>query len=119
MYNEAIIDSQKSVTLSGGEPRYLSALGYTYAISGKRNEAFSILQRLTLLSKRRYVSSFDIATIYAGLNDKDLAFSWLNKALAEHSFALVFLKSPTLVELDNLRSDLRYAALERKVGLPL
>lgn len=118
MYQEAIANAQKSVTLSGGEPRFLSDLGYCYAISGKRNEALKILQQLNSLSKRRYVSPFDIATVYAGLNEKDSAFSWLDKAFTEHSHALVFLKSPTLVEMDNLRSDPRYAELERRIGLP-
>ena len=118
MYQEAIANTQKSVTLSGGEPRFLSALGYAYAIAGKRNEALGILRQLTLLSKSRYVSPFEIASIYAGLDQKDLAFNWLQKAVAEHSSKLVFLKSPTLVEMDSLRSDPRYAELERQVGLP-
>jgi TolB-like protein/DNA-binding winged helix-turn-helix (wHTH) protein/Flp pilus assembly protein TadD len=118
MYQEAIANTQKSVTLSGGEPRFLSALGYTYAIAGKRKEALGILRQLTLLSKSTYVSSFAIASIHAGLDQKDLAFNWLQKAVAEHSRELVLLKSPTLVEMDNLRSDPRYAELERQVGLP-
>lgn len=118
MYQEAVASLEKSVTLSGGEPGFLSALGCTYAISGKRNEALKILQQLSALSKRRYVSPFDIATVYAGLNEKDSAFSWLDKALTEHSFALVYLKTPTLVAMDNLRSDPRYAELERRIGLP-
>lgn len=118
MYPEAVASLEKSVVLSGGEPRFLSALGYTYAISGKRDEALKILPQLSSLSKRRYVSPFDIATVYAGLNEKDSAFSWLDKALTEHSTALVFLKSPTLFEMDNLRSDPRYAELQRRIGLP-
>jgi TolB-like protein/DNA-binding winged helix-turn-helix (wHTH) protein/Flp pilus assembly protein TadD len=118
MYQEAVANAQKSVALSGGEPRFLSALGYAYAIAGKRNEALGILRRLTLLSKRRYVSPFEIACIYAGLDQKDLAFNWLQKAVAEHSPNLVFLKTKTLEEMDSLRSDPRYAELERQVGLP-
>jgi len=119
MYQEAIANAQKSVELSAAQPGYLSELGYTYAILGKRKEALQVLQQLTLLSKRRYVSPYDIAEIYAGLNEKDSAFLWLDRALAEHSPALVFLKSSTFIEMDNLRSDPRYAELERRVGLPL
>lgn len=118
MYQEAIANTQKSVTLSGGEPRFLSALGYAYAIAGKRTEALGILRQLTLLSKSRYVSSFEIASIYAGLDQKDLAFNWLQKAVAEHSPDVVFLKTTTLQEMESLRSDPRYAELERQVGLP-
>lgn len=117
MYQEAVASLEKSVALSGGEPGFLGALGYTYAISGKRNEALNILQQLRLLSRRRYVSPLDIARVYAGLNEKDAAFRWLDKALTEHAPFLVFLKTPT-VDMDNLRSDPRYAELERRVGLP-
>src|ERR1700674_4150375 len=117
MYQEAITNTQNSVMLSGGEPRFLSALGYTYAIAGKRNEALGILRQLTLLSKSRYVSPFEIASIYAGLDQKDLAFNWLQKAVAEHSPDVVFLKTTILQEMDSLRSDPRYAELERQVGL--
>ena len=118
MYQEAIANTQKSVTLSGGEPRFLSALGYTYAIAGKRTEALGILRKLTLLSKSRYVSPFEIARIYAGLDQKGLALNWLQKAVAEHSPYVVFLQTTTLQEMDSLRSDPRYAELERQVGLP-
>jgi serine/threonine-protein kinase len=118
MYQEAVASLEKSVALSGGEPGFLSALGYTYAISGKRNEALKILQQLRSLSKRRYVSPLDIATVYAGLNEKDAAFRWLEKALADHSPFLVFLNTRSLVEMDTLRADPRYAELMRRVGLP-
>ena len=119
MYQQAIANAQKSVAFSGREPQYLSNLAYAYSIAGKRNEALHILQQLTLLSKRTYVSAYEIAKIYAGLGEKDLAFHWLDKALIEHSSNLVFLTRPTLVEMDNLRSDPRYAELVRRVGLPL
>ena len=119
MYEEAIANLRKSVVLSAGEPQYLSQLAYIYAISGKRKEALQIVDNLKLLSKRRYVSPVEIAEIYAGLDERELAFSWLDRALAEHCSTLVFLKGPTLFQLDNLRSDPRYAELERQVGLPL
>ena len=119
MYQEAIAELQKSVALSAGEPQYLSELACIYATSGKRKESLNILQQLTLLSKHRYVSPYLIATIYAALNDKNSAFTWLDRALAEHSPALVFLKHPNRDEMDWLRSDPRYLELERRVGLPL
>jgi len=53
--------------------------------------------------------------IYTALGDKEQAFSWLEKALAENDIALPYLKvNPAF---DPLRSDPRFAELLKKVGL--
>jgi TolB-like protein/DNA-binding winged helix-turn-helix (wHTH) protein/tetratricopeptide (TPR) repeat protein len=115
MYQDAIAEIQKGVSLSGGAPGPLSALGYTYGVSGKRDEALKILQQLTLFSKHRYVSPYDIALVYVGLGEKDRAFDWLQKAVADRSIPLVSLRRE---EMDSLRSDPRYAELLNRIGLP-
>jgi tetratricopeptide (TPR) repeat protein len=116
MYPEAIENLKKAVDLSGGAPGPLSNLGYTYGVSGKPNEALQILQRLTLLSKRRYVSPYIFARVYVGLGEKDLAFEWLAKAVADHSIDPVNLRHAK--EMDSIRSDPRYIELMRGIGLP-
>jgi tetratricopeptide (TPR) repeat protein len=116
MYRDAIAEIQKGVSLSGGAPGPLSALGYTYGVSGNRDEALKILPQLTLLSKRRYVSPYDIALVYVGLGEKDRAFDWLQKAVADRSIPLVSLR--TGEEMDSLRSDPRYTELLDRIGLP-
>ena len=70
-----------------------------------------LLQRQT-----SYVSPYVIARLYAALGDKEKAFEWLDTAYREHDFLLKELN--TAFELDDLRSDPRYAELVRKVGLP-
>lgn len=94
----------------------MSALGYTYAASGEWDKALGIVQQLTLLSKDRYVPPYQIAFIYVGLGEKELAFDWLQKAVADRSIPLALMRNP---ELDILRSDLRYSELARRIGLPL
>ena len=66
--------------------------------------------------KTGYSSAYTIAALYAGLGDKDQAFKWLNTAYQERDAQLSGLKTDFL--LDPLRSDLRFAELVRKVGLP-
>lgn len=57
------------------------------------------------------------ARFYARLGERDKAFESLEKAFADHSPLLVWIKvSP---ELDNLRSDPRFADLMRRVGILL
>lgn len=63
-----------------------------------------------------YASPYKIARLYAALGDKEKAFEWLDTAYREHDFLLKELN--TAFELDDLRSDPRFAELVRKVGLP-
>lgn len=120
MYEDAIAQLQTSVSLSNGSPESLSTLGYTYGVSGKRKKASKMLQQLKLLSKRRYVNPYDVALIYVGLDEKDLAFTWLQKAVVERSMPLFFLSrgAEEAGEMDKIRLDQRYAELKRAIGLP-
>jgi TolB-like protein/DNA-binding winged helix-turn-helix (wHTH) protein/Tfp pilus assembly protein PilF len=116
MYQDAVAAFQKGLDLSGEAPNYLSFLGYTYGVWGKRNEARKILLQLNQLSKRKYVSPYEIGLVYIGLGEKDMAFDWLQKAVADRSIPLVPLKAGE--EMASLRSDPRYAELLSRIGLP-
>jgi hypothetical protein len=65
------------------------------------------------MSKRKYVSPYFIATVYAGPGDKDSAFRWLAIALKERSDLLVSLKVDPVFA--SLRSDSRFADLLRRI----
>jgi len=54
--------------------------------------------------------------VYAGLDDKDQAFDWLNKAYEGRSHWLVWLNRDP--RWNRLRSDPRFADLKKRVGLP-
>src|SRR5712692_4723550 len=67
-------------------------------------------------AKRIYIDPAWHAGQYACLGEKDQAFAWLEKAYAEKSGFLHYLKiSPAF---DLLRSDPRYADLLKRMGLP-
>jgi TolB-like protein/DNA-binding winged helix-turn-helix (wHTH) protein/Tfp pilus assembly protein PilF len=89
--------------------------GYTLAVSGQRDKAQRILSELKQQSKLRYVSPYDIAIIHTGLDEKDQALAWLEKACDERVFRVVLLGVEPL--LDDLRSDLRFQALLKRIGL--
>ena len=114
---EAIPEYQKAVELSGGDTDPTAALAHAYAASGRRPDAEKILSDLLRQSKTNYVSPYMIATIYAGLGDKDRAFEFLERAHQERSPDIpYFLKAD--LRLDTLRSDPRFQNLLRRVGLP-
>ena len=74
------------------------------------------MDKLKELSKHRYVSPYNIAIVYAGLNDKDQAFEWLEKAYDARSSWMTWLKVEP--KFDSLRSDAHFTDLMRRVGLP-
>ena len=94
-------------------PRMLSTLGYAYAVTGRRDDAFRIRQRLEALATTRYVSPFALAVVDTGLGRADSAFAQLERAFAEHSDTMAILRAYPLFE--SLRGDPRFADLVRRV----
>ena len=78
LFEEALAEALKYWELSGLKGR--SQLGYFYAVAGKRDEAQKILAEMQEMDRQQYVPPGIFALIYAGLNDKDKAFMWLEKA---------------------------------------
>lgn len=111
----AIPELRKAVELSHGAPLMASALAHAYARSGNKAEAEKILGDMVRQSKDRYVSPYYFAIVYVGLGENDKAMNWLDKAIADRSNGLVFLKVEP--ELDNLRSNPRFVALQQKLKL--
>jgi tetratricopeptide (TPR) repeat protein len=116
MWTEATQAGARAVELSGRDPLRLSSLAQCLAASGRRAEAEAVLAELGAMSPRRYVSPLEIAYIHLALGQTDLAFQWLDKAVAERASFLVLLRVEP--RADPLRSDLRFADLLRRVGLP-
>jgi len=66
--------------------------------------------------KGQYGSADGIALRYLDAGDKDRAIDWLYKAYEVHDSSLAYLGLP---RWDPLRSDPRFQALLRRIGLPL
>ena len=114
-YEEAIASFRKARSLSAGSLSYLACLGHACALAGKHTEARDVLRQMEQVKSERYVSSFDIAEIYAALGETDQAFRWLDRAMEERPKYLADLAiRPTL---DVLRGDPRFARLMQRVGL--
>jgi len=114
-FPEAIAALKQGISL-GGTTEVSASLGHAYALSGKSEEAQKVVEHLKELSVHEYVAPYNIAVIYAGLEEKDEAFVWLNRAYQERSYLLTYL---TVDErLDKLHSDPRFDELVHRVGLP-
>ena len=117
-YGEAIAGFKKAIPLMGGSEWALTrgGLGHVYAVLGKKSETLAPVDELKQLSAREYVPASSVALVYAGLGDKDQAFAWLEKGYEERAFQMQWLKVEP--RWDSLRSDPRFAALVRRIGLP-
>ena len=97
------------------EYRKLAAeLGQTYNSGGYKRALELYAARLQAYSRKNFIPTFYIASIYGFLGDKDQAFAWLEKAYTARD-GVDNLADPMW---DPLRSDLRFAGLVRRVGLP-
>jgi tetratricopeptide (TPR) repeat protein len=115
-HQEALAELQKAVALSGGSPLMKGSLGVGYALAGDRAAAEAALAELEKLRTESYASALDLADIHAALGDRESAFRWLDQAASERAFHLIYLK--VWPELDPLRSDPRFPALIRRLGMP-
>jgi serine/threonine protein kinase/tetratricopeptide (TPR) repeat protein len=117
MYPEAVAELQKGRRLDPEFPLIVAELGYAWAASGNKAAAQHILDELNQIATHRYVDAYLIALIYLGSNDREKAFFYLEKAYAERSSSMPWLKVEP--KFDVVRSDSRYLDLLRRVGFPI
>jgi TolB-like protein/Tfp pilus assembly protein PilF len=115
-FEEAIAAFQRAIQLSPPSPRIQGALGRTFARAGKPRQAHKILDELQQQSKRRYVSPFELASIYFALNQLEQGFQWLTKAFQDRCFELVAVKVDP--KFDSVANDPRFSTLFTQLGLP-
>ena len=114
-YAEALAETQKSVEYANRSNAPLALLGHVYARLGRRSDAEAVVKELEKRYLDKQADGRDVAIVYAGLEDKDKAFEWLEKSFADRGVFLVFLRLEPLLE--PLRSDPRWNDLERRVGI--
>ncbi len=115
MYPEAIAAATKARDFSGGLSEATALIGYTLAVSGKRQEARTVLEELRKRSAERYVPPYNIALVHNGLDERDDTLDWLEKAYEQRDVRMTFLKVDP--KWDKLRSDSRFISLIKRMRL--
>jgi len=114
-YAEALAEAQKSIDFANRSNAPLALLGHVYAKLDRRREAEAVIKELEQRYADKQADGRDLAIVYVGLDDKDKAFAWLEKAFKDHSVILAFLRLEPLME--PLHSDPRWKDLERRIGI--
>lgn len=115
MREETLGEFQRAVNFSSGSVSMLADLGRFLGHTGQRKKAQQILDDLQEQSTRRYVSPYEMALVYMGLDKKDEVFSCLRRACEERYWLMVNLKVHPV--WDGLRADPRFGELLRTIGL--
>jgi tetratricopeptide (TPR) repeat protein len=114
MYSEASTQMREALSRSGASAEEIAALAHSDPIVGIRNLRRVTLERLKKDKTQSPAVAYAYAELYVLLGENDRALMWLDKAYAEHSYTLVFLKVEPA--FDPLRSEPRFQSLLRRVG---
>ena len=111
MYSDAIAELQQAISLDTNDRSPEAWLGYARAAAGQRDQALEVLAQLKMISK----TPLGVAMVYAGLEDKDQTFTWLQKAFDQREADLALVQVDPI--FDGLHADPRYQNLLRRMKL--
>ena len=112
---EAFAEIEKAKDARRNDPLLIYSAGMAYAASGKHAEALQSIKELEAIAGSSLSTAHWIAKIYATLNDKEMAFSWLERGLATGALGVFYTDEPVW---DPIRDDPRFAALVAKMVVP-
>jgi hypothetical protein len=116
LFNETLAELEKAKRERKSDPILIYDTGMIYAAQGKRAEALQIITDLEGISGAGLSQAHLIAKIYATLNEKEMALSWLKRGLATGAIGVFYKDDPVW---DSIRSDPRFTNLVRRTGIPL
>jgi len=113
MVAEALAAYDQERIFAGDTPTTRAKRAHVLAATGHYDEAREILDEIIKHREEQWVTAYEIATIYALLDDPDNAFLWLANAEREHAVGFTFARVDP--HLESLRSDPRFAGVLTKI----
>jgi eukaryotic-like serine/threonine-protein kinase len=112
MHSEALAAFEQERSFAGDTPTTHAKRAHVLAAIGKKDEARAILDEIIAKRAQNWVTAYEIAIIFAWLDDFDNAFRWLAQAEREHAVGFTFVRVDP--HLAKLRSDPRFVDLLRE-----
>jgi len=113
--NEAFAEIEKAKVARKDDALFIYSTGMAYAASGRKAEALQSIKELEAIAGANLSTAHWIAKVYATLNDKEMAFSWLDRGLATGALGVFYKDEPVW---DPIRDDPRFAVLVEKMVVP-
>ena len=113
--NEAFAELEKAKGTRQNDTLVIYSAGMAYAASGKQAEARESIKELEAMGGANLSTAHWIAKIYATLNDKEMALSWLERGLATGALGVFYKDEPVW---DPIRDDPRFEELVGKMVVP-
>jgi TolB-like protein/DNA-binding winged helix-turn-helix (wHTH) protein/Flp pilus assembly protein TadD len=115
LHSESVSELKRAASLSGDSPLYTAQVAVALAAAGRKREALRIAHELETISRKRYVSPYGLAQIYAALNSNEDTFKWLQAAYGDRAVWMGYLAVDPI--FDRYRSHRRFQELLRRIGL--
>ena len=113
---DAFVADRVTSMKKNGRPEEAEAFAAGYRKAKLNGACTSLIAVLKDRSRREYVSPYEIAVNYGLVGDREHSFEWLEKAYAERSGRMEYIKGEDAFEL--FHSDPRYIDLLKRMGLP-
>jgi serine/threonine protein kinase/tetratricopeptide (TPR) repeat protein len=114
MCDEAFAVYEQERAFAGDIPNTRAKRAHVLAACGRADEARELLGQLVKERDEQWVTAYELAVIYALLNEPDEAFTWLERAQEEHAVGLTYVRVDP--RINNLRTDPRFAELLRQMN---
>ncbi len=112
--HELALEALADAARFGGNSKIISLTGYVLAKLGRVDAAHEVLKTLAATSRIRYVPPYATALVYAGLDDREAMFEFLEKAYVARDVHLMYL--PVDMKWDPYRTDPRFIDLVARCG---
>src|SRR4030095_5766526 len=112
LFNQALVELENAKEERKNDSILTYDTGMIYAAQGKRAEALQVIKELEEKSGANRDQALWIAKIYATLNEKEQALTWLERGLAMGAIGAFYKDDPGW---DPVHSDPRFGALVEKM----
>jgi serine/threonine-protein kinase len=115
LLDEALAELEKAKRERKDDPLLITVGGIIYAAQGKRIDALQIIKESQESSGPSLSRAVGIARIYAAMNEKELALSWLERAFEARAISIFYKDAPLW---DPIRGDPRFRDLLKRMNVP-
>lgn len=109
MFEEAAAQFLKAKDAHGDTMEPAELLGHVFAVTGRAEEARTVLSELHSSAQQNSVRPYNVALIHAALGETEQAFEWMGRAYINWTERLRMLRFDP--RMDQLREDSRFAAI--------